>query len=118
MIRHTFPIYILDIRNETVVVFPEYFEDIPHSEFWENTVAALFAKELKLPLSEIKNLTYCQRRARIDPERKRVHYGEKQTPQLLDKISQAVKINDLKWVHDHHETRLAYDVFTLKGLLT
>jgi hypothetical protein len=61
----TYPIYILDLHGEELVVFPKDKADISHSEFWERTVAPLLAKHVSIPLKPLLNLPYCQRRARV-----------------------------------------------------
>jgi hypothetical protein len=61
----TYPIYILDLHGEELVVFPKDKADISHSEFWEQTVAPLLAKHVSIPLKPLLNLPYCQRRARV-----------------------------------------------------
>jgi hypothetical protein len=115
--RMSFPIYILDLGDkEYTIVFPEGKADIDHSDFWEATAARIVAKHLRLPLEELVNLPYCQRRARIND--KNVYYGEKTSKKLLRQIEKAVGETGLRFVYDEHERRLEYDVrdFTSLGL--
>ena len=112
----TFPIYILDLHGKDVVVFPKDKPDIPHSDFWEQTVAPLLAEHLSIPLKPLLNLPYCQRRARVS-SKGLVFYGEKQSTTLLRKISKATGETDLRWAYDEHEVRLPFDVMEFKRLL-
>jgi hypothetical protein len=112
----TFPIYILEFDGEDVVVFPEGQTDIPHSEFWEQTVAPLLAKHVSIPLKPLLNLPYCQRRARVS-SKGLVFYGERQSKKLLRTISKATGEADLRWAVDEHEVRLPFDVQEFKRLL-
>src|SRR5262249_37786613 len=81
----SYPIYILDLGSKDyTIVFPEGKVDLDHSAFWEATVARLVARHFHLPLEEVANLVYCQRRARING--KIVYYGERTTKRLLKLI--------------------------------
>lgn len=115
----SFPIYILDFDDVTEIVFPPARNDIGHTEFWENTIAARVAKQHGLPVTPLKNLPYCQRRARIVTKTKSafVLFGEKQTKPLLKQISEAVSIARLAWRFDEHESRLPFDVAEFHRLL-
>ncbi len=112
----TYPIYILDLHGEELVVFPRDKADIPHSEFWEPTVAPLLAKHFSIPLKPLLNLPYCQRRARIS-SKGLVFYGERPNKKLLRAISKATGEVDLQWAFDDHEARLPFDVQEFKRLL-
>src|SRR5947209_19090210 len=101
----SYPIFILDLGGKVyTVVFPEGKVDIDHSDYWETTVARIVARHFHLPLEELVNLTYCQRRARIND--KTVYYGEKATKKLLKLIETAVGEKGLKFAYDDHEKRL------------
>lgn len=113
----TFPLYILDIKGKIHVVFPENQKDLRHVKFWEQTVGPLFANSIGVPFSKIKNLPYCQKRARVFPAKKIIYYGETQDKELLREIEKAINIQGLRWVYDEHETRMQFDVFSLNGLL-
>jgi len=104
----SYPIYILDLGGDYTIVFPEGKVDIDHSDFWEATVARIVARHLHLPIEELLNLPYCQRRARIAGNI--VYYGEKPTKKLLRLIEKAVGESGLRFVYDDHEKRLEYDV--------
>jgi len=116
MPNQTYPIYILDLDGEEIVVFPQDKADIPHSEFWEQTVAPLLAERFSISLKPLLNLPYCQRRARVSPKGF-VFYGERQTKTLLRKISKATGEIDLRWAFDEHEVRLPFDVQEFERLL-
>jgi hypothetical protein len=105
----TYPIYILDLHGEDVVVVPEAKTDISHSDFWEQTVAPLLARHFLIPLKPLLNLPYCQRRARVS-SKGLVFYGERQSKKLLRTISKATGEADLRWAFDEHEVRLPFDV--------
>jgi len=112
----TYPIYILDLHEEELVVFPNEKPDISHSEFWEQTVAPLLAKHVSIPLKPLLNLPYCQRRARVS-SKGLLFYGERQSKKLLRTISAATGESDLRWAFDDHEVRLPFDVQEFKRLL-
>lgn len=105
----SYPIYILDLGGKDfVIVFPDGKADLDHSDFWERTVARLVARHFHLPLEEVVNMPYCQRRARING--KTVYYGETPSKKLLKLIEKAVGEKGLKFAHDDHEARLEFDV--------
>jgi hypothetical protein len=95
----TYPIYILDLDGEEIVVFPNDKADISHSELWEQTVAPLVAAHFSIPLKPLLNLPYCQRRARVS-SKGLVFYGERQSNKLLRTISNATGEIDLRWAFD------------------
>lgn len=111
-----FPIYILELDGRDVVVFPQDKADISHSDFWEQTVAAIIAKNFGISHKRLMNIPYCQRRARVS-SKGFVFYGEKQTKTLLQRISKAIGESDLRWVYDEHEARLSFDVMEFKRLI-
>ena len=105
----SYPIYILDVgQDDYLIVFPEGKEDLNHSDFWEQTVARIVARHLHLPLEELLNLPYCQRRTRISG--KIVYYGERTSRKLLKMIEKAVGETGLEWGYDDHEMRSEFDV--------
>jgi hypothetical protein len=108
----SYPIYILALgEKDYTVVFPDDKVDLDHSEFWEKTVARIVARHFHLPVEELLNMPYCQRRARIND--KKVYYGEKATKKLLKLIEKAVGEKGLKWAYDDHERRLDFvEAFT------
>lgn len=111
----SYPVYVLNLGGEDyLIVFPEGKVDIDHSDFWEATVARIVARHLYLPLEELVNLPYCQRRARIND--KIVYYGEKPTKKLLRQIEKAVGETGLEWRYDDHEKRLEFDVLEFLAL--
>lgn len=112
----TFPIYILDLQSEELVVFPKDKADISHSDFWEQIVAPFVAAHFSIPLKPLLNLPYCQRRARVS-SKGFVFYGERQSKKLLRTISTATGEADLRWAFDEHEARLPFDVQEYKRLL-
>jgi hypothetical protein len=112
-----YPVYILALDREELVVLPNDKADIPHSAFWEQTVVPLLADHFSTPLKPLLNLPYCQRRARIS-SRGVVFYGERQSKKLLQTISRATGETDLRWVFDEHKIRLPFDVQEFDRLLT
>jgi hypothetical protein len=110
------PIYILCLGGELVVVFPKDKADIPHSDFWENTVAPLLAAHFSIPLKPLLNLPYCQRRARVS-SKGLVFYGEQQSAKLLRIISKATGEPNLGRAVDEHEVRLPFDFREFERLL-
>lgn len=116
----SFPIYILDLSGEDRIVLPENREDLSHSEFWESVAAGIVAEHYRLPARRLKNLPYCQRRARMVLSRNKppvIYYGEQQNDELLAAIAAAVDLPDLVWRYDDHEKRLEYDVSKLRQLI-
>jgi hypothetical protein len=111
----SYPIYILDLGGEDyAIVFPESKVDLDHTDFWDGTVARIVARHFHLPLEDVVNLPYCQRRARIND--KIVYYGEKTTKKLLKLIEKAVGEKGLQFAYDDHEKRLEYDVQEFRAL--
>ena len=112
----SYPIYIIEFKPQKfVIVFQNEKQDIQHTEFWEQTVARVTADYLGAPRSELLNLPYCQRRARIINQR--VFYGEDQTTDLLDQIMTAVDESGLVWRFDEHEARLPMDVAMMNAIV-
>ena len=111
----TYPIYILDLSGTDCVVYPDNKQDISHAMFWEQTVAAIVAKHVSIPLVPLKNLPYSQRRARIASNGS-VYYGEPTSDDLLQTIEAAVGDIGLTWIYDDHEKRLDMDVFEFRQL--
>ena len=111
----TYPVYLLDLGGDATIVFPEGKADLDHCDFWEATVARIVARHFCLPVDELANLPYCQRRARISGNV--VYYGERPVRKLLRQIQKAVGTTGLRFAHDEHEKRLEYDVLQLAGLL-
>jgi len=116
----SFPIYILELDGETEIVFPTGKKDLMHVTFWRHVVAKKVANKLKIPLEDLLNLPYCQRRARICGDR--VYFGEcheyTQTGllKLIRKIRKAVGDKKLGFVHEEHESRSEFDVAEFKAL--
>ena len=88
------------VRDDDTVLHVK--EDKNHTEFWEEVVAPIVANKYKVSLSNIINLPYCQRRARIVGDC--FYFGEKITKKLLKKIEKAVG-HKLRHAYDEHETR-------------
>lgn len=103
-----FPIYILD--DESILFIKK---DLSHSKFWQNQVAAVVAKKFSVPLAEILNLPYCQRRARIVG--RNLYCGEKLSKKLIKKIESAVG-SKLNYCYDEHETRCEISLGQFKAL--
>ena len=111
----SFPIYILDLGGEDdAIVFPEDKADFDHCDFWDKSVSRVVARHFRLPLEELVNLPYCQRRARISGNA--IYYGERPVRKLLRQIEKAVGATGLRFVYDDHEKRLEYDVMEFTAL--
>lgn len=103
-----FPVYILD--DDSIVFIKE---DMDHSKFWQNQVASIVARKFSAPLSEILNLPYCQRRARIVENK--LYCGERLSKKLIKKIENAVGLK-LNYCYDEHETRCEISVGQFNAL--
>ena len=111
----SYPVYITDLGGEGyTILFPEGKVDLDHCDFWEKTVARIVARHFGLPVGDLLNLPYCQRRARISG--KVIYYGEKTNRKLLKLIENAVGETGLKWYYDDHEKRLEFDSQELSAL--
>jgi len=93
-----FPLYILRLDGEWIVVFPKDRFDLGHTEFWAKVVAQIVAAHYQISVTKLANLPYCQRRARIVGDR--VYYGEKQDRTLLQLIRKAVANRKLAFAFD------------------
>ncbi len=114
----TFPIYLLEFKqNEVTVVWPEHRQDLDHVTFWETDVVFVYAQEMKVSPHLLKDYPYCQRRARVDPIKKLIYYGETMGEKTLRLICESLEILDLKWAFDDHEARLEHDVLRLTTVL-
>jgi len=107
MIDGGFPIYILD--DESIFFLKE---DISHCEFWEKFIAKIVAKKYSISKSDIINLPYCQRRARIVGNK--FYCGEKISKKLFKKIQKEIGF-ELFYCYDDHETRCQISVSELKS---
>jgi hypothetical protein len=103
-----FPIYILD--DESILFIKK---DLSHSKFWQMQVAAVVAKKFSVPLADILNLPYCQRRARIVSYR--LYCGERLSKKLIKKIENTVGLK-LNYCYDEHETRCEISLGHFKAL--
>jgi len=111
----SYPVYIIDLGGEGyTILFPEGKVDLDHCDFWEKTVARIVARHFGLPVGDLLNLPYCQRRARVSG--KVVYYGEKTNRKLLKLIEKAVGETGLRFVYEGHETRLEFDVQEFSAL--
>lgn len=115
----SFPIYILDLSGADYVAYPDDRLDVPHSDFWKSTVAAIVAAHFQLPVKRLLNLPYCQRRVRIvvRDEEAVAYYGERQSKKLLRLIAKSVGLPELEWRSDEHEQRLEFDVAEFERLV-
>lgn len=104
----SYPIYLLDLGGNATIVFPDGKVDLDHCDFWEAKVAQIIARHFRVPLEELLNLPYCQRRARISGNV--VFFGERTSKRLLRQIEKAVGETGLRFVYEIHEARLEYDV--------
>jgi hypothetical protein len=111
----SYPIYLLELGEEIRAVFPEDKQDIGHADFWEQTASLLVAEHYKVPQRELANMPYCQRRGRIVGST--FYCGEKDGPEVLRLVRQAVGMVDLVLCFDDHEKRLREDVRTFRRLV-
>jgi len=111
----TYPIYLLNLGGKFRVVLPEPRTDVGHTEFWESTVSLVVAEHYGIPQRLLRNLPYCQRRARIVGNI--VYYGGKPTPILLRLIRKATGNRKLVFAFDDHEKRLRHDVAEFRRLV-
>ena len=103
-----FPVYILD--DDDI----EYLkEDCDHSQFWHKVVSKIVAEKTGIPLRNLINLPYCQRRARVVGNK--IYYGEKMSFSLFKKIKNVLKI-ELDLCYDEHESRCEISVLEFKGM--
>jgi len=110
-----FPVYLLRHGREWQVVFPEDRSDIGHTDFWEQTVSHIVAKQFRIPQPMLANMPYCERRARIVGDK--VYYGGRPDPDLLAAIRNATGNEELVLCFDEHERRLREDVLELRRLV-
>lgn len=103
-----FPVYILDNGN---VLYTSL--NINHDQFWEETVHYIAARQLGVPSYKIKNLPYCQKRARIVGH---VLYCGESLPKRIKLKLLKLFGPDLDIVHDDHEVRCEISTRYLKGL--
>lgn len=108
IIEGGFPVYILD--DESILFVKK---DISHSKYWQNQVAPFVAKKFRVPLSDILNLPYCQRRARIVGNK--LYCGERLSKKLIKKIESAVNLK-LTYCYDEHETRCVISLGQFRAL--
>jgi hypothetical protein len=113
---NNYPIYILDL-DKTTIVFPADKEDLDHCEFWEKVVYKQVADHYHVdPSKRLKNLPYCQRRARIVGSR--IYYGEKDcNNELLQLIRQTLGDDTLVFYFDQPHKRLREDVRRFQGII-
>jgi hypothetical protein len=107
MIDGGFPIYILD--DDSIFFIKK---DISHSKFWEKTIAKIVAKKYSIPIKDIINLPYSQRRARIVDNK--LYCGEKISKKLLRKIKKETGV-EVFYIYDEHETRCDISFAELKS---
>ena len=111
----SFPIYLLNLGGKFRAVLPEPRTDVGHTDFWESTVSQIVADHYGIPQRLLRNLPYCQQRARIVGNL--VYYGGKPTPILLRLIRKATGNRKLVFAHDDHEKRLRHDVAEFRKLV-
>lgn len=103
-----FPVYILD--DDSILFIKK---DMSHSKFWEKIVSKVVAEKYSTPTSDIINMPYSQRRARIVDNK--LYCGEKLSKKLIAKIEKEVNIK-LIYIFDEHETRCKISVSELNLL--
>jgi hypothetical protein len=105
-----YPLYILD--DGTVFLCDK---GMNHVDYWEETVCFAAARALGVSASEIANMPYCQKRARVVGDN--LYCGDKLSKAVLKKINKLVG-RELVLKYDDHETRCDISVRHLKGLRT
>lgn len=108
MIEGGFPVYVLD--DDSILYLKKGWS---HTKFWRQIVCEIVANKYGISKNKLKNLPYCQRRARV--VRNNFYYGEKISKELFKKIEKVLEMK-LKIVHDEHETRCEISVAEFKGL--
>ncbi len=74
----SYPVYLLRLGDKTVIVAPDEREDVGHTDFWEQKVAAIVGSHFHIPVEKLLNLPYCQSRARVVDNK--VYYGGTHDP--------------------------------------
>ena len=103
-----FPVYILDTGDILYTI-----EDKNHVDYWEETVHQIVAAKLKVPRSEIRNMPYCQKRARVVGNI--LYCGDKLSKATLRKINKLLGC-ELILKFDDHEVCCDVSRRYLKGL--
>lgn len=104
----TFPIYILD---DGTVLYTK--KDLNHVDYWYHTVSKIVAEKHGIPRRKIKNLPYCQKRARVVDNK--LYCGEKISKKLHREIEKILDMK-LKLTYDEHETRCRIELAEFKAL--
>jgi hypothetical protein len=113
---NSFPLYLLKLGDDWKVVFPEDRADIPHPDFWEQTVSHIVARHYRIPQKRLANLPYCQRRARVVGNK--VYMGARcPDPKLVTLVRESLGNEGLTFAFDEHERRLREDVRQFKRLV-
>jgi hypothetical protein len=111
----SFPVYLLRLGKSWQVIFPENKSDIGHTDFWEKTVSKIVAEHYHIPHTELVNLPYCQRRARVVASK--IYTGSRNLkPELQTVILIALRKRKLQFLYDEHEKRLREDVMQFRRL--
>lgn len=107
----SFPIYMIQNKGKWIVVTSPGRRDIKHTTLWETLVSKMVAKECGLKYSDIKNLPYCQMRARIVQSltgKGKLYFGDHFTKEQKSVIKHA--FGDLDFIYDEHEKMSEYDL--------
>lgn len=108
MIEGGFPIYILD--DNSILYLKKGWS---HTKFWKQVVCEKVAKKYGIAQNKLKNLPYCQRRARVVGNN--FYCGEQISKALLKNIEKTLGMK-LKHIYDEHETRCKISTAEFKGL--
>lgn len=107
----SYPVYIIDDGK----IFLKKESHLSHVDFWEKEVAIYVAKKFKIPLKQIINLPYCQKRGRLVNDN--FYFGEKETRGIKKEIKKIVG-KKIDIVYDEHEKMSLYDRAVFNALKT
>jgi hypothetical protein len=102
-----FPVYILD--DDTIIYD---IQDVNHVDYWRDIVSVVFSKKYNITRSDIIDLPYSQRRARVVGNN--FYCGERITKKLIKKIEKTLN-RKLNYIYDEHETRCEFETSKLKS---
>ena len=105
----SFPVYIIDDGK----IFYKKDKDLGHTEFWEKEVSLYVSKKFKIPLKELVNIPYCQKRGRIVNDK--FYCGELNIKSIKSKIKKLFG-KEIEIIYDDHEKMLEYDRRIFEGL--
>lgn len=118
----SYPVYLIKRNSgKWEVITSPLNKDIKHTTLWELIVARIVAKDNDLEYADIKNLPYCQKRARVVKVidgycgKIKVYCGEKLTKEQMFVMKKS--IGECVYIHDEHECTSQYDVEVFNNLI-